>query len=148
MKVIFLQDVRGSGKKFEVKDVSDGYAINMLIPRSLAQPATASALTKLEVERSRMAAEKNIQADLLHKNLSELEGKQIHFKVKASEQGHLFASIHKEDIVARLKEELRIDANPDFIELAHPLKSLGEHEIVVSVKDQKAKFKVIVEVQK
>ncbi len=148
MKVILTQDVVGLGKKLDVKNVSDGHALNMLIPRGLAREATAGALKQAEAQKARWEAERKVQEELLLKNIAQIEDKAVHIQGKASEQGHLFASIHKEDISRRLKEELRIDVDPELINLEHPIKAVGEHSLTVSVGGKKAKFKLVIEAEK
>jgi len=148
MKVILLQDVSGLGKRLEVKTVSDGHALNMLIPRGLAREATPGALKQAETERARLEAEHAIHADLLEKNLGSVEGKTIHITAKANEQGHLFASIHKEAIIQQLKDELRVEVRPDFLELPEHIKTVGEHTLTIAVKGKKAGFTLVVEAAK
>ncbi|OHA26622.1 MAG: 50S ribosomal protein L9 [Candidatus Taylorbacteria bacterium RIFCSPHIGHO2_02_FULL_46_13] len=148
MKIILTQDVKGLGKRFDVKNVSDGYAINMLIPRKMVREATAGALKQVETQKARQEADRKIQENILLKNISDLEGKVIHISAKASDKGHLFASIHKEDIVHRLKEELRLDVHPDFLELPEHIKTVGEHALTVSLQDKKVKFTLSVEAEK
>lgn len=148
MKIILLQDIKGVGKRFDVKNVADGYALNKLIPGGAAREATAGALKQVQQERSRAETERKVQEDLLIKNLSDLEGKTVHISAKASDKGHLFAAIHEGDIARRLKEELHVDAQPDNIELAEHLKTVGEHEAKVKVGEKKASFKIIIEAGK
>jgi len=142
MKVILLKDVRNVGKKFEVKDVSDGYAFNFLIPRKLAEVSTPSAMKKLEQHKAQEAAQKKIQEDLLMKNLKGLEGVALELKESANEKGHLFKGVHKEEIITELKKQGHLDLAPEYIMLEKPIKEVGEHMIDVQVQDKKAKFKV------
>jgi large subunit ribosomal protein L9 len=104
MKVILLKDVRKVGKKFETKDVADGYALNFLIPRKLAEASTPSSMKKVENLKSRDAAEKKVQEDLLKKNLASFNGVTIEMKENANEKGNLFKGIHKEEIIEALKK--------------------------------------------
>ena len=64
MKVIFLMDVKGAGKKYEVKNVADGYALNLLIPKGVAEAATPGAVKKAELLKTREVQEKKVQEDL------------------------------------------------------------------------------------
>jgi len=140
MKVIFLKNVPKVGKKYETKDISDGYALNFLIPKGLAEAATGGALKKLETLKSREAAEKQIQEDLLVKSLKEVEGKTVRITEKANEKGHLFAAVHKEEIIPAIFEQTRVQIHPDFLVLEKPIKEVGDHSIVIAVKDKKAEF--------
>ncbi len=102
MKVIFLQDVQRVGKRHDVKDISDGYAVNFLLPRKLAVVATPRAIAELETRKKEIAIEREVQEGLLTKNLEAIKGKTITIKVKADEKGHLFSKIHKINIVCIL----------------------------------------------
>ncbi|MFM2357709.1 MAG: ribosomal protein large subunit ribosomal protein [Candidatus Parcubacteria bacterium] len=144
MKVVLLHDVSKIGKKHDIKNVSDGHALNLLIPQGLAEVATPATIKKAEKARLTLEAEKKIQADLLAKNIKSLEAVKVVTEGKASEKGHLFAGIHKEEIVKFLKDQARIDVSADFIKLDHPLKTVGEHPIEVIVGDKKAKFVVVI----
>src|SRR3989338_7023863 len=103
MKVVLLKDVQGVGRKNEIKNVSDGYALNMLIPRKLAVMGTPAAIAHAERVKSEQDTERKIQEDLLFKNLSSMQGLNVEISGKANEQGHLFASIHADQIVAAVK---------------------------------------------
>ena len=148
MKVILTQDVKGLGKKMDIKNVSDGHAINMLIPRGFVREATAGALKQAEEQKARVTADKKIQEDLLLKNLAALEGKTVHMSAKASDKGHLFASIHKDDVVRKIKEELRVDVHPDFLDLPEHVKAVGEHPLTLTLQEKKVKFTLSVEPEK
>lgn len=135
MKVILLQDVPNVGRKYEVKNVSDGYARNFLFPRKLAEIATTKAIQALELKKKQLEEEKKIQQDLLKKNLEALNGIKISIKEKTNEKGHLFAAIHQKEIAKILKEQKHIEIFEEMIELEKPIKEIGEYEI--KVKDKK-----------
>lgn len=145
MKVILLKNVPKIGQKYEVKEVSDGHASNFLIPRGLALVANQSTLKQVETLKSKDVMEKKVHEDLLLKNLEDLTGVAVHMSESANEQGHLFAGIHKEEIIPALKEQTRLEISPEYIVLEKPIKTVGEHEITVSVQDKKTTFKLIVE---
>ena len=87
MKVIFLQDVPRVGKKYDIKEVNDGYAMNFLLPRKLAERATAKAVAQLEMHKKEIVVEREVQEELLMKNLEEIKNKTIVIKAKADEKG-------------------------------------------------------------
>jgi large subunit ribosomal protein L9 len=145
MKVILLQDVRGVGRKFDVKDVADGYARNALIPQGKAEVATPDALKKVEAHKAQQAAESKVQEELLEKNLSQLADHELHIKEKVNEKGHLFAAIHAEEIARRLEAESHISVNPEMIVLEKPIKETGEHLLPITAGNKKATLKVVVE---
>lgn len=145
MKVIFLHDVPRVGKKYDVKEVNGGYAVNFLLPRRLAEAATVKALLELERRQKEITIEREVQENLLIKNLEEIKGKVVHIKAKADEKGHLFAQVHKKEIVDSMKTEHRADINPEFIVLEKPIKAVGEFDVPVKLKDKKSSFKLVVE---
>src|SRR3989338_2019298 len=111
MKVIFLKDVPRVGKKYDIKEVNDGYAMNFLLPRKLAQNATPKAVAELEIRKKEIVLEREVQEDLLMKNLEEIKDKVITIKAKADEKGHLFAQVHKKEIIETMKEQQHADIN-------------------------------------
>jgi large subunit ribosomal protein L9 len=145
MKVIFLQDVPRVGKRHDIKEINDGYAMNFLFPRKLAEPATAKAVADLERRKKNIEIEREVQDDLLTRNLEEIKGKTVHMKGKANEKGSLFKSIHKKEIAEAMHSEHHADISEDFIALDKPIKETGEFEIPISIKGKKSSFKLIVE---
>ncbi|MEN9913016.1 MAG: ribosomal protein large subunit ribosomal protein [Candidatus Parcubacteria bacterium] len=145
MKIILLKDILKLGRKYEVKTVSDGYAINMLIPQKQAVSATPDALKRLETERAKVEGERKIQEDLLVKNIEGLKNITLKIVGKANEKGHLFAGLHKEAIAAEIEKQTRLQIDPSFIELAHPLKEVGEHTIDIKAAGKAAKLKIVIE---
>lgn len=145
MKVIFLKDVPRIAKKNDVKEMNDGYAINFLFPRKLAKVATAQALKELEESKKDIILKKEIQEDLLFKNLEEIKNKQITIKAKADEKGSLFSSISKKDMVQEMEKEYRAQISENFIILDKPIKQIGEFEIPIQIKNKKSFFKLVIE---
>ena len=145
MKVIFLQDVARVGKRHDIKEINDGYAMNFLFPRKLAELATPSAIAELEKGKKNIEIEREVQEELLLKNLEEIKGKVVHLKAKADEKGHLFSKIHNKDIVDEMKREHHADINEEFIVLEKPIKEIGEHDIPIVIKGKKSSFKLIIE---
>ena len=145
MKVIFLQDVSRVGKKYDVKEVKDGYAMHFLLPKKLAVTATLRAIAELELRKKEIMIEREVQESLLNKNLEEIKGKVITIKGKANELGHLFSAIHKKEIIEAMKAQNHADIGEEFIILEKPIKEVGEFEIEISIKGKKSSFKLIVE---
>ncbi|NDB60938.1 50S ribosomal protein L9 [bacterium] len=115
MKIILLKDVAKVGKKFDVKDISEGYAHNLLIPRGLAIAATPDALKRIDLERARDEGERKVRHELLVKNLTELDGVTITMLEKANEKGHLFAGIHKAEIIPEIQKQTRLQIDAEII---------------------------------
>ncbi len=147
MKVILQKDVPKIGKKYDVKDVADGYSLNFLIPKGLAVLATKDSLKKVEALRKDMEAERKVQEDLLSKNLHEIEDKEVIVKAKASDKGHLFASLHAGEISEAIKKSIGADISADFIVLPKPIKETGTHKIEVRASGKSATMTLLVEAE-
>ena len=147
MKVILLKDLPKIGKKFDVKDVSDGYALNMLVPRGLAQMATSQAIGKIELLKKKDLQEKKIQGDLLLKNLDAIKDLTLNLKEKANEKGHLFAGVTKEMLITEIAKTARLNLDPESIKLPKPLKQLGEHKVTVGAMGREVEFVVNIETE-
>lgn len=145
MKVILLKDVPKVGKKYDIKNVAEGYALNLLIPKGLAQIATAQAEKNIEMMKSKDMVEKKVQGELLVKNLEVIKTLVLNIKEKANDKGHLFAGITKERLVEEIVKTARLNLDVDSIKLDKPIKEVGEHKVVVEVLGKKAEFKVIIE---
>jgi large subunit ribosomal protein L9 len=144
MEVILNKDVESIGKAGSVVNVKEGYARNFLFPHNLAKPATEASLKKLEQEKQVRAGElaKAKEGLLVIKNKLE----QLTFNISAMAQDgeKLYGGIHAHDIVELLKNKgFSVDKNA--IDLAEPIKSLGEYEIKVKLHPELiAKFRLLV----
>ncbi len=145
MRVIFLQDVPRVGKRHDIKEINDGYAMNFLFPRKLVELATPKAVLELERRKKNIEIEREVQEDLLMKNLEEIKNKVLTIKAKTDEKGHLFSGIHKKEIVAEMKRQHHADISEEFIVLEKPVKESGEFDIPLSIKNKKSSFKLVVE---
>lgn len=144
MKIIFLRDVPRVGKKYETKEVADGYGRH-LIAQKFAEQATKEVIARIEHKMATDATMKKVHIDLLMKNLEAISGTGITIKGKANEKGHLFASIHKEEVLAELKRSTGLDMNPDYVILERPIKETGTFDIPVMIESNRVTFKVVVE---
>ena len=126
MKVILLKDVKGTGKKDQVLEVSDGFARNFLLPRKVAIEATSDAVNA--IERAKGAAKhredvKQSEAEALSRSL---KGKVVVVKVRAGEGGKLYGSITSQEIADAIKTQLGVEIDKRKVELTEPVKSLGQ----------------------
>ncbi len=140
MKIVMLKDVKGVGKKHEIKTVADGFALNSLIPQGIAEVATVKALARVEMVKKEEEAQNKIHADLLSKNLKSIHDAVVTVTVDANEKGHLFAGLHGAEIAPLIKEQTRIDVLPEFIQLEKPIKEVGTHKIDIKVQGKSATF--------
>lgn len=142
MKVILLKDIPKVGKKYDEKNISDGYAVNMLIPKGLVVAATPDVLKRINLEKSRDEGEKKVRQELILKNLGDLDGKTIEIVEKANEKGNLFAQVHKPEIVAAIEKQTRLQIDTAFIVLDKPIKEIGVHEVVIKAEGKVAKVNI------
>ena len=129
MKIILWKEINGVGRKGEVKNVSDGYARNFLLPNKLGQIATPAAIASAEKLRKQAEQDKDVQKDILEKNINGLKDLKVQIKAKANEKGHLFSIIHPDEISKILKEQYHLDIPSKIIEIEKPIKEIGEHII-------------------
>lgn len=147
MKVIFLQDVKGQGKKGEIKNVSEGYARNFLLPRGLANPANQGNMKQLSQQKISEEKRKDDEKQAAQQLANELEALSIKMEVKAGEGGKLFGSITNKQIAEELANR-KIQIDKRKIELAEPIRTLGVTEVPVKLHPQvTAKLKVQVSEQ-
>ncbi|WP_088815990.1 MULTISPECIES: 50S ribosomal protein L9 [Listeria] len=133
MKVIFLKDVKGSGKKGEVKDVADGYAKNFLIKNGNAVEANAKNMSALRGQEKR--AEKDAQEELAEaKALKEkLENLTVELKAKSGEGGRLFGSITTKQIAQALQKDFGIKIDKRKMDLPDAIRSLGYTNVPIKL---------------
>ena len=146
MKLLLEQDVKGTGKKGEIVEVSDGYARNFLLPRKLAAPADAQAINAASIQKS-AAAHRKFQAGMQARDLAkQLEGAAVTVRAKVGENGHLFGAITGKEIAAALKVQKQVEIDKKKIALAEPIRALGEYTVRVSLFENTfAAVKVVVE---
>jgi large subunit ribosomal protein L9 len=144
MKIILLKDVKKIGKKYEVKDVADGFAINMLVPQKLAIPATPANVKMIEEKKKGEGLEIAKNEAEIQKALNDIKGISITMTGKVNDKGHLFAGIHKEEVLAALKTQKNVTISPEHIVLEKPIKEVGEHAITVKVGDREVAFKLVI----
>jgi len=144
MKVILLKDVRGVGMHGEIKNVADGYAINGLFPKKLAEAATAEKIADVEAKRVAHEAEMQKEAEQLDNKVAALRGKTITISSRATEKGGLFKAVHEKDVAKAILGEHALAIPEDAISFPEPVKTVGEHVVLLKSKNQKAEFGVVV----
>ena len=96
MKVILLSDVKGTGKKDQILEVSDGYARNFLLPRKLAREATNEALNAIDTAKRAAKHRDDVKREQAEQQARELKGKVVIVKMRAGENGKLYGSVTNE----------------------------------------------------
>ena len=129
MKVIFNTDVRGQGKKGEMKEVSDGYARNYLMPRGLASPATADAVNALKLKEKAKAAQMAKEKAAAKENAKRLSGVVVQISARAGQGGRLFGAVTSQEIADALREQHGIELEKNKIVQAEPIKQFGSYEV-------------------
>ena len=146
MKVILLKDVKGPGKKGEIKEVSDGYARNFLLKKGAAVEATGTNMKELD-EKAKSKERKELiayeEAVLLGKQMEEVN---IVIEAKAGEGGRLFGSITSKEIAEQLKKQKNIDVDKRKISLDEPIRSLGSRFVDIKI-HQKVTTRIRVDVK-
>ncbi|BAQ25316.1 50S ribosomal protein L9 [Streptococcus troglodytae] len=135
MKVIFLTDVKGKGKRGEVKEVPTGYAQNFLIKKNLAKEATKQAINEL---KGKQKSEEKAQAELLAEAKAvkiklEQESTLVQFSEKVGPDGRTFGSITAKKISEELNKQFGIKLDKRHIKLDHPIRAIGLIEIPVKL---------------
>src|SRR3989344_8336044 len=132
MKIIFLKDVGGAGRAGEVKEGVDGYALNFLIPRGLAEQATKEKVAAHEKRAAAEAAAKSEVAAKLANAIQSLEGARVEIKARATEKGGLYKSIGAKEIAAALTTERGVHISEEDVQVKQSIKTTGEHNVSLS----------------
>ena len=130
MKVILLQDIDGLGKKYDIKEVPDGYGRNFLLPKELAKQANNKAMLWVEKQKELKTVKAEEELKAIQKTASELDGREVEFLVKLGNKGELFENINQVKIAKKLKE-LGFDVKKDQINLKEPIKEVGEFPVKI-----------------
>lgn len=136
MKVIFLKDVKGKGKKGETKNVPDGYANNFLLKQGLAVEATNSNVKTLDAQKRKADKDAEIELENCKKLKETLENLTVELKAKSGEGGRLFGSITSKQIVDALQKKHSIKLDKRKFEMADAIRALGYTNINVKLHPQ------------
>lgn len=131
-----MQDVPKLGMKFQVVEVSDGYARNYLIPRRLAQPVTPALLKEIEKRRQQEQQKERRELERAQELAQKLANLVVEISVPAGEGGRLYHAVSAHEIALHLKQQHEIDIDRDQILLEEPLRSLGVHTVPVRLHRQ------------
>ena len=143
MKVVFLKAVKNVAQQGEIKEVSDGYYQNFLVPQKLAVPATGSQVTHIHNQQAKATEKLEAMKESALSIKSKIEGKTVTIGAIASEVGKLYASIHEKDIAEAMKRDLNVDVPVKSIKLREAIKTQGASPVSVHLyKDISANFQV------
>lgn len=133
MKVIFNEDVKGQGKKGELKEVSSGYARNYLLPRKLATEATADNLNAFKLKEKAKAAQIAKEKALAAEYAEKLSAVQVTIRAKAGANGKLFGAVTSQEISDALNEQFGMDIEKNKIVQPEPIKAYGSYTVKVKL---------------
>lgn len=145
MKVILMQDVKGQGKKGQLVEVSEGYARNFLLPRKLAEAATADAINTMNLkEKARRAEEARLKAEA-QATAEKLKECMVKIPAKAGNGGRLFGAVTTKEISDGLMKQFGLNIPKQKLVLDEPIKAFGEYEVKAKLGyEVSAKFSVSV----
>lgn len=126
MKVILLKDIKGTGKKDQILEVSDGFGRNYLLPRKLAVEATAEALNAIQKSKQAAQHREDVKRDEAEQAARALKGKVVIVKVRAGEGGRLYGSITTQEIADALKAQHGYELDKRKIELDEAVRTTGQ----------------------
>ena len=133
MKVILIQDVKKLGKTGEIKEVSDGYARNYLIPQGFAQEATTTRLKETEDQKLRKERQKTKEENLARAVRDKINGQTLHVKMKTAAGDKLFGAVTARELSELLQKELGVTIDKKKIEISEPIKHLGQFPVQVKI---------------
>lgn len=126
MKVILKQDVKGTGKKGDILDVSDGFAKNFLLKKGLAEQASSVAVNSLKIQKEAEARRRAEEITAIRELAKKMDKAQVQVAIKCGENGKVFGSVTSKEIAARLAE-LGYDVDKKKILLKDPIKTVGDY---------------------
>jgi len=147
MKVILLKDIKNLGGKYEVVNITPGYARNFLFPKKLAKPATNQSLKELSARIRAFQREKEAKKEKIIQLIKKISGLELGFKEKTNKKGGLFGSIDRKKIKQEI--EKRFDIKDFEVELPEPIKKTGEYPVKIGFPfNLEAEIKIKVEKNK
>jgi len=133
MKVIFLKDVKGSGKKGEVKNVADGYARNMLIPKGIAIEANTKNMSELAGQQASKQHKIDLEIQSAKDSAEKLKGKKVIITAKAGSNGKLFGSVTAGNVADAIKNQIGVEVDKKKISLSTDIKNFGSYNAVIKL---------------
>jgi len=149
MKVILLKDISGKGKAGEIKEVSQGFARNFLLPQGLALIATPAATKQVEFRLQREEKQEIVDQAKLAELAEQIKGSEIHFQARTGAGDRLFGSITAADVAEKLSQTIGSVVDKRKIDIDKPLRQVGSHEITIKLaKGLEPHITVVIEPEK
>jgi len=150
VKIVLLQNIKGLGNKYDIKNVADGYARNFLIPKGLAKIATEKTIKEIEIQKAAWQKQEQEIKNKLEILAKDLANREFKFALKTGKKGEVYGSVTKDDIKTRIYTDVNTDLHGYLenieVSLEKPIKTLGEHQVEIDLsKGVKTKIKLIIE---
>jgi large subunit ribosomal protein L9 len=145
MKVILLKDVAKVGRRFDTVTVPDGFALNKLIPRNLAQAATPENMKRLKNISEKVASDREAQSTEFAEIIEKLKDTTVTVAVEANNEGRMFQALKAEAVTAAVKEQTGCDLHAEHLVMKTPVKSTGEHTIMIHSGDLSGELHLMIE---
>ncbi|MCJ7576601.1 MAG: 50S ribosomal protein L9 [Dehalococcoidia bacterium] len=146
MKIVLLEDIQGTGRAGEIKEVSKGYAKNFLLPRGLALVATSAVIKQVESRLEKEKLEESVGREKLVELAQQIEGKEIHFRARMGGGERLFGSITAADVAEELSRAIGSVVDKKKIDIEKPFQQTGSYEVAVKLaSDIRPKITVVIE---
>ena len=136
MKLILLEDVKSVGKKGDIVNKNDGYALNYLIPKKLAVEATKANMNDLELKKKAEEKRKKEELEEAKKIAEQLNDKVVKVSVKAGENGKVFGSVTNKEIADALAKQTGMDIDKKKISFDAPIKMVGRRIVKIKLHPQ------------
>ena len=133
MRVVLLEDIKGTGKKGDVKEVSDGYARNYLLPKKLARQMTASVVNEITNRKNAEDHKRKVELEQANRDKEAIDGRAFVVKAKSGSGGRLFGSVTTKEISAVIKQETGCDIDRRRISLDTDIKQYGSYEVAIKI---------------
>lgn len=143
MKVILLADIPKIGNRYDVKDLSQGYAQNVLLSKGLAELATPQALAKLDAKKAAMAKKKEEEEKVFDSLISSVDGSTVTITMKANEKGHLFKAVSARDVAQAIQKDAGVTVEESAITIGQ-IKEVGSHSVTIKKGNKVGKCTVVI----
>jgi large subunit ribosomal protein L9 len=131
MRVVFLEEVEGTARTGDIKNVAGGFARNYLLPRKLAAPATPHYIEIAQQKATKEARRQSKLDEDAQRLVPQVEGREITIEVRVGDQDKMFGSVTARDIAEQLSQLTKIDLEHRQIDLKQPIREIGDHEVKV-----------------
>jgi large subunit ribosomal protein L9 len=133
MKVVFLEEVEGTARTGDVKNVAGGFARNYLLPRKLAAPATPHFIEVATQKATKEARRQGKLDEDAQRLVPQVEGKEVTIEVRVGDQNKMFGSVTARDVAEKLIEVTKIDLEHRQVDLKQPIREIGDHNVKVKL---------------